>query len=486
MTLRRTALHASGEQGEGAKTSSFSSVRTRLGVTPTPLRWRLALLTFAGVAVAVSAMTFATYWSVTTALTAAVDRDLDFHASALLNRTADPFYLTNLEGEIQDFKAYHPDTRLSISPPGWSFARGDAIPVGGQLYGMDGAGERSVRTVGDERILSRSDPAGGTVVLAREMQATHDLIATLASVLLIIAVMGTILAIAAGTLVATAGLRPLKRLQRTVDSMAERDDLRPIAVSGNDEIAQLTSSFNRMIHVLQDSRMRQAQLVADAGHELKTPLTSMRTNIEFLMMLNRPGMGDRVPAQDRRDLERDVMAQMTELSTLIGDLIDLSREDAGEAVREPVELDAVVKSSLERVRRRRNDIDFDVELVPWIVIGDQFSLGRVTLNLLDNAAKWSPTGGVVRVRMTPLSDDRVKLSFADSGPGVSPEDRTRVFERFYRSPEARSQPGSGLGLAIVKQTVVRHGGTVRVEESDDGGTLVVVELPGRPQAEASR
>ncbi|HKM24576.1 MAG TPA: HAMP domain-containing sensor histidine kinase, partial [Corynebacterium sp.] len=257
-------------------------------------------------------------------------------------------------------------------------------------------------------------------------------------------------------------------------------------VKGNDEIAQLTGSFNKMLSSLQDSRTRQSQLVADAGHELKTPLTSMRTNIEFLMMLNRPGMEGRIPEQDRQDLERDVLAQMEELSTLIGDLIDLSREEAGETAREPVELDAVLDSSLERVRRRRNDIDFDVDLIPWHLVGDQFSLGRATLNLLDNAAKWSPPGGVVRVRMTPLSDDRVQLSFADSGPGISPEDRTRVFERFYRSPEARSQPGSGLGLAIVKQTVVRHGGTVRVEESDDGGTLVIVELPGKPQVEASR
>lgn len=486
MTLRRTALHGPADPAEEQTPSSVAAGRAGSWAARTPLRWRLALLTFAGVAIAVGAMTVVTYWSVTTALTAGVDRDLDSQATVLLNRTVDPFYLTNLEGEVQQFKAYHPDTRVSISPPGWSFSRGDTIPVGGEVHTADGSEGRSVRTVGNERILSRTDSVGGTVVLAKDMKATHDLITTLASVLLIIAAMGTILAIAAGTLVAAAGLKPLKRLQRAVDYVAETDDLRPIAVKGNDEIAQLTGSFNKMLSSLQDSRTRQSQLVADAGHELKTPLTSMRTNIEFLMMLNRPGMEGRIPEQDRQDLERDVLAQMEELSTLIGDLIDLSREDAGETSREPVELDAVLDSSLERVRRRRNDIDFDVDLIPWHLVGDQFSLGRATLNLLDNAAKWSPPGGVVRVRMTPLSDDRVQLSFADSGPGISPEDRTRVFERFYRSPEARSQPGSGLGLAIVKQTVVRHGGTVRVEESDDGGTLVIVELPGKPQVEASR
>ncbi|NLP39249.1 MAG: HAMP domain-containing histidine kinase, partial [Corynebacterium pollutisoli] len=221
-------------------------------------------------------------------------------------------------------------------------------------------------------------------------------------------------------------------------------------------------------------------------HELKTPLTSMRTNIELLMMLNQPGAADRISAADRQDLERDVMAQMTELSTLIGDLVDLAREDAAETTMESVDLDEVIVSSLERVRRRRPDLDFDADLAPWTLTGDQFSLGRATLNLLDNAAKWSPPGATVQVRMTPLADDRIQLTVADSGPGIPEEERERVFERFYRAAESRSQPGSGLGLAIAKQTVTRHGGTIRIAEAAGGGALVIVELPGQPQVTPSR
>ena len=486
MILRRTAPQDGRDAGDEPTPAAVAFGRAGSWASTTPLRWRLALLTFAGVAFSVGAMTLLTYWTVSATLTEGVDRDLNSKATVVLEKTVDPFYLTDLDGEVQRFKSYNPDTRVSVSPPGWSFSRGDAIPAGGELRGPDRTADVAVRTVGNERILSKTDSAGGRVVLAKDMTATQGLIHSLAAVLLVIAAAGTMMAIVAGTLVAAAGLKPLQRLQRAVRYIAETDDLRPIAVKGNDELAQLTASFNEMLSVLQDSRTRQAQLVADAGHELKTPLTSMRTNIEFLMMLNRPGAENRISEQDRQDLERDVLAQMEELSTLIGDLVDLAREDAADTVLEEVEIDEVMESSLERVRRRRNDLEFDVSLIPWTVTGDQFSLGRATLNLLDNAAKWSPYNGVVRIGMTPLADDRVQLTFADSGPGIRPEDRERVFERFFRAPEARSQPGSGLGLAIVKQTVVRHGGSIRVEDSDDGGALVIVELPGKPQVTASR
>lgn len=484
MILRRTALHDA-RVSEEEVTPSAAAAGGEVWATRTTLRWRLALLTFAAVAFSVGAMTVITYWSMTTTLTQGIDRELDSEATVLLHRSVDPFYLTNLDVEVQQFKSFNPDTRVSVSPPGWSFSRGDAIPVGGEAQG-EGRDAVSVRTVGNERILAKTDSAGGTVVLAKDMQQTHGLITSLAAVLLFIAVVGTLLAIAAGTLVAAAGLKPVQRLQRAVDYVAETDDLRPIAVQGKDELAQLTTSFNKMLSVLQDSRTRQAQLVADAGHELKTPLTSLRTNIELLMMLHQPGNAARLSEQDRRDLERDVMAQMTELSTLIGDLVDLAREDAADTVLEDVELDEVIESSLARVRRRRNDVSFEVVLVPWTIIGDQFSLGRAMLNLLDNAAKWSPADGVVRVTMTRLADDRVQLTVDDSGPGVRPEDRERVFERFYRAPEVRSQPGSGLGLAIVKQTIVRHQGRISIGENPAGGTRVIVELPGKPQVSESR
>lgn len=486
MILRRRSFAPADAPDAGQSPAPVSLLPEDSWARRTPLRWRLAVLTFAVVSFAIGLMTFLAYITVSRTLTAGVDRNLDRLANVLLEKSLDPFYLTNIDAEIRQFKSYNPDTRVSVSPPGWSFSRGDVIPVGGDLRGTEMGPESVFRTVSGERILSKSDSTGATVVLAQDMSGTHDLITTLGMVLLAIAGLGTVLAIVSGLVVAAAGLKPLQRLQRAVDYVADTDDLRPIEVHGNDELAQMTRSFNAMLEALQESRTRQSQLVADAGHELKTPLTSMRTNIELLMMLHQPGAADRISVEDRQDLERDVMAQMTELSTLIGDLVDLAREDATETAMEVVDLDDVLATSLERVRRRRSDIDFDLHTFTWELSGDQFSLGRATLNLLDNAAKWSPSGGVVRVRMQKLGDDRVRLSISDSGPGVPEEDRERVFERFYRSPESRSQPGSGLGLAIVKQTILRHGGRVWVEESSDGGARVVVELPGLVQVKASR
>ena len=137
-----------------------------------------------------------------------------------------------------------------------------------------------------------------------------------------------------------------------------------------------------------------------------------------------------------------------------------------------------VERALERVRRRRHDVRFDVDLAPWYSFGDNAGIERAVLNICDNAAKWSPTGGTVTVRMNPVSESVVELTVADQGPGIPEEDRQLVFERFHRSREARAMPGSGLGLAIVRQVVTRHGGTVEIHDADGGGTEVRMTIPG--------
>jgi two-component system, OmpR family, sensor histidine kinase MprB len=153
-------------------------------------------------------------------------------------------------------------------------------------------------------------------------------------------------------------------------------------------------------------------------------------------------------------------------------------------VHEPVDMSDVVDRSLERVRRRRNDIHFDVDITPWQVYGDTAGLSRAVLNLLDNAAKWSPSGGHVGVTMRQLDASYAELVVADHGPGIPAHERRLVFERFYRSTTARAMPGSGLGLAIVKKVVLNHGGMLRVEDTVPGGqppgTSFYVLLPGRP------
>ena len=169
----------------------------------------------------------------------------------------------------------------------------------------------------------------------------------------------------------------------------------------------------------------------------------------------------------------------------MGDLVDLTREDNAHGVTfEPVDMTEIIDRSLERVRRRRNDIQFEVDIIGWQVQGDAAGLSRAVLNLLDNAAKWSPPGGTVRLRLHQIDSANAELVVSDEGPGIAPEERGLVFERFYRSASARAMPGSGLGLAIVKQVVVKHGGMIHVGETvPDGqppGTSFFVLLPGRP------
>jgi two-component system sensor histidine kinase MprB len=191
-------------------------------------------------------------------------------------------------------------------------------------------------------------------------------------------------------------------------------------------------------------------------------------------------------------LQADLIAQIEELSTLVGDLVDLTRDDAGDVTPEPVDISEVVDRSLERVRRRRNDIEFDVDVIGWQVFGDAPGLGRAVLNLLDNAAKWSPPGGQVGVRLHQVDPMHAELVVSDHGPGIPPQERGLVFERFYRSDAARAMPGSGLGLAIVQQVVLKHGGALRIDETVPGGNppgaSIHMLLPGQPipPADATR
>lgn len=362
--------------------------------------------------------------------------------------------------------------------------QGQTLPVGPPEQDvMDGTLLMSLRTVEHQRVLAIRLASGNTLLLSKSLAPTSKVLKRLGTVLLIVGGLGVAVAAIAGGMVASAGLRPVGRLTQAAERVARTDDLRPIPVIGNDELARLTESFNMMLRALAESRERQARLVADAGHELRTPLTSLRTNVELLMESMKPG-APRLPEDDMAELRTDVIAQIEEMSTLVGDLVDLTRDDAGIAVHETVEIAEVVDRSLERVRRRRNDIEFEVAVTPWQVYGDAAGLGRAVLNLLDNAAKWSPPGGRVGVSLTQIDALHAELVVSDRGPGIPPQERALVFERFFRSTSARSMPGSGLGLAIVKQVVLKHGGTLRIEDTVPGGTppgtAMHVVLPGRP------
>jgi two-component system, OmpR family, sensor histidine kinase MprB len=349
----------------------------------------------------------------------------------------------------------------------------------GVLYRDNACSAPRNDTTTDSMVMACNVSTGNAVLAAQSLKPTQDLLAKLALVLVFVGVGGVLIAALAGTAVAQGGLRPVTRLRQATEHIASTGDLRPIPVSGDDELALLTTSFNTMLGALADSQERQRRLVADAGHELRTPLTSLRTNLELLLASEQPG-APRLSSQDRREIYDDVRAQIAEMTTLIGDLVELAREDAPQAVHEPVDMVEIVERALDRARRRAAGQQFVVYLQPWYTLGEAHALERAVMNLLDNAVKFTPTDGVVRVEMKPVGDGTMLIEVADSGPGIADADLPHVFERFYRSSEARTLPGSGLGLAIVAQAAERHGGQVYAGRAPEGGALMTMRLPGRP------
>ena len=322
---------------------------------------------------------------------------------------------------------------------------------------------------------------GDVLVLAQSWGPTKKQLADLSLVLLLIGGAGVVVAAIAGTTVARTGLRPVQRLTRATERVASTGDLRPIVVDGDDELARLSHSFNLMLGTVADAQNRQRQLVADAGHELRTPLTSLRTNLELLLAAEKPDT-PQLSESDREEIHGDLRAQLDELTQLIGDLTELAREDAPPVAHERVDMVEVVEQALSRARRRAGgDVHFEVDLQPWHLFGEPHTLERAVLNLLDNAVKFSPQDGTVRVDLRPAAHGYAFLQVADAGPGIKDADLPHVFDRFYRSDEARTLPGSGLGLAIVKSAAERHGGAVFAGRSADGGALIAMRLPGSPE-----
>jgi two-component system sensor histidine kinase MprB len=445
------------------------------------------LLAMSMVAMVVVLMAVAVYAVVSRALYDDIDTQLHSRAQLLVESgslTADP--AKTIEGTA------YSDVNAMLVNPGRSIftanQQGQKLPLGQpERAVIDGEFLMSLRSVNQQRVLALHLNNGSSLLISKSLAPTDKVLGRLGTVLLIVGGIGVVVAALAGGAVARAGLRPVARLTEAAERVARTDDLRPIPVFGSDELARLTEAFNMMLRALAESRERQARLVTDAGHELRTPLTSLRTNVELLMASMAPG-APRIPEDEMAELRADVIGQIEELSTLVGDLVDLTRDEGGAVVHEAVDMTEIVERSLERVRRRRNDIEFDVAVAPWQIFGDGSSLERAVLNLLDNAAKWSPPDGRVGVRLTQIGPAHAELVVADHGPGIPPQERRLVFERFFRSTSARAMPGSGLGLAIVKQVVVKHGGTLRVEDTVPGGqppgTSIYVVLPGRPLPDA--
>ncbi len=313
------------------------------------------------------------------------------------------------------------------------------------------------------RVLTLGTGTEGAIVIARPLTEVENELSRLLLILVIIGGAGIVLAGLLGMVVARTALAPIALFTRRTETLTGRMDLsRRLEVTGRDELARLAESFNDTLDALERSVAAQRNLIADASHELRTPISSLRANIQIL------GESERLPAAEQESLRRDIIDELDELTALVGDVVELARGADPEGTPEDVRLDELVEAAVQNARRR-SDLRFEVRAEPTIVRGRAERIGRAVSNVVDNARKWSPPAGIVEVSVS-----GGLLEVRDHGPGFSEQDLPHVFDRFYRAQEARGLPGSGLGLAIVRQAAESCGGFAEALNADGGGALVRV------------
>jgi two-component system sensor histidine kinase MprB len=277
---------------------------------------------------------------------------------------------------------------------------------------------------------------------------------------------GVLLAGLLGLTISRAALAPIERfLHRTEDVTSELERPRHLEETGASELRRLAASFNRTLDALEQSIEAQRNLVADASHELRTPIAALRSNIQIFLD------SGRLPADEREALQQSILAELDELTQVVANVVELARGSGPSAHREQVELDSLVYDAVDRAQRRAPHIEFNLDLEPTLVEGVPDRIGRAITNVIDNARKWSPPNGAIDVQLR-----GGVLSVRDHGPGFDERDLPHVFDRFYRAAHARRLPGSGLGLAIVRQTALAHGGHATALNAPDGGALVQVSF----------
>jgi two-component system sensor histidine kinase MprB len=442
-------------------------------------RARLTLVAAAAVALAVVAASFVVFLVVRNQLRGEVDNALRTRAKAFEHGLSiDHGFLEGgpvpLGGgdyvQLVDAKGHTIRTQFeagggSLPPNKAAVNIADGHRGSGFSDAKIGRAEYRVYTIGPF-----NDDQNNTYALqvARSLGEVNHTLGRVTIFLILIAAGGIAIAGGFGLAVSQAALAPVRRLTRATEKVAETKDLSErIEAHGEDELSRLAASFNTMLAALEDSDRARRQLVSDASHELRTPLTSLRTNIEVL------ARDRKMPDDEREKLLNDVVGQLSEMTALVTELVELARGETQPEESEDVRLDLIVDEVVARAQRDFPQVEFVADLQPTELYGVPNTIARAVSNLLDNAAKWSPPGGKVEVS---VRDGQVIVR--DHGPGIEDDDLPYVFDRFYRAPAARKLPGSGLGLAIVKQVAEAHGGGVGAERAEGGGTLMRLRLSG--------
>jgi two-component system, OmpR family, sensor histidine kinase MprB len=314
------------------------------------------------------------------------------------------------------------------------------------------------------RVLVTGIGRDGALAVALPLTEVDTSLSSQLLLLTVIAAAGIALAALLGFLVARTAIAPITRFTRQTEAIAAKPELiesERVKVEGTDELARLARTFNTTLDALERSIESQRNLVADASHELRTPIASIRANLQLLRD------EELLSLEDRAALRGDMIHELDELTALVSDVVELARGSKPSAAPGEVRVDEIAGDAVERTRRRAPELTIEAALEPTLVHGEGERIARAVSNLLDNARKWNPPGETIEVELRGGT-----LSVRDHGPGFHEEDLPVVFDRFHRARDARSKPGSGLGLAIVRQAAEAHGGFAEASNAPGGGALL--------------
>lgn len=349
---------------------------------------------------------------------------------------------------------------------------------------------------------STSKQIVGLVLVAKPLDDINATLSTLAHLLITGDLIALLFASLGGWFIAGGGLRPIAnvtRAARAISANAQGPGLgtRVSYRGARDEVGELVLTFNAMLDAIERVSTAQRRFVADASHELRAPLMTIKGSLELLR--RQPDM----PDEDRRSILHDAYMEADRMAALVNDLLLLARVDAASSGsyglqeswldeqlrgrREVIELDQLVMGVFRHGRAQLQGMHKDLRLAvttlePVAVMGDPGQLRQYAIIVLDNAIKYTPSGGTIRLSAT-RSGDRAIMSISDTGIGIDPADRPNIFERFYRADHARDRDehGSGLGLAIAKWIATAHRGEIRVESQPGKGTTFTLLLPAMPR-----
>jgi signal transduction histidine kinase len=357
-------------------------------------------------------------------------------------------------------------------------AVGVALPVDASMNGLLDANteqpaRRSVQVVA-QPITSPSGTALGKVILSEGPAYGDEILNNVTNGWILAGIAAVLLAALAGWMVSTRIATPLTELTRVTARMSQGDLSARANLQSEDEIGILGRSFNEMADRVQETVGTLRSFVADAAHELHTPLTALQANIELARNEQNPSARTRFLARAHEQSQR--------LEALVQSLLDLSRIEAADAktVFEPVNFSQLVRETSEQFASRAEQADRSFTMNIWEgpvnVLGNETQLRQVLLNLLENALKFTPPNGSIGLELESHKDE-CKLIVRDTGIGIPLEDQPHLFERFHRGRNASEHAGNGLGLAIVKAILAGHGGVVNVQSQPGQGTRVTVTLP---------